>query len=471
MSALSVVVDEAPPPDDVDAPPAAPEQAPDEAYGEDGIIYPLDRRDPDDPGWTTAPQLANRTPEKVEWVIRGVAAVGSITEVVAPIKAGKSTFIGHAIRALLAGYEFLAEPIVPGADVWWITEERPASLRRLLSRTGLLQQWRLHVLMLQEAAGLTWPDMVASAVAQSRRGDVLVVDTIGRLAGLGGDSENDAGDAQKAMAPLESAAAAGLAVIAGRHSRKAGGDPESAGRGSSAWSGISDIVLQLTKAGASHPATVRKLDSASRFEETPDGVLIQLTNDGYQLLGEEGALAFAEAEATIRLALEDGEMLQADLVKLPDTSGKPLGGGTARRVLDGLQRFNKAEKLGRGGRGDPFRWRLTPVGDVAPSGFVFDPAPDTGSASHDETAVLNTNRGDSATPPNPVALSTPRPLAGGGGERQAISLPVGENGGAQNENPESCPVCGGSIRRRPTKNSDRPWCDACNGWADAVLLS
>lgn len=343
---------------------------------------PVEPAEPESPTlpWTTAPELAARTSEEVEWVIPGLAAAGCITEVVAAIKGGKSTFVGYAVRAILTGEDFMTSATTD-ADVWWISEERATTFRRLLRRTSLLYEPRLHILLLHEA-GATWPEMAASAVSQAKRGDVLVADTIGRLAGLAGDSENDAGDAQTAMAPLEAAAAAGLAVVVGRHARKSGGDPETAGRGSSAWSGISDIVIQLTKVGASHPATVRKLDSASRFEETPDKVLIQLTEAGYQLLGEGGALAFAQAEAVIFRAMEDGERFQADLVKLTDASGKPLGEGTARRVLETFQRSGRAERLGRGGRGDAYRWRPT--------------------------------RDNSATPPPPVALSSQRSGVGAG---------------------------------------------------------
>ena len=326
-------------------------------------------------------------------MIQGIAAAGSITEIVAQIKGGKSTFIGYACRALLHGAAFLTYPTTP-ADVWWITEERPASFRRLLARTGLLEQQRIHVLMLQEAAPAAWSEMAASAVARSRRGDVLVADTIGRLAGLAGDAENSTGDALKAMEPIEAAAAAGLAVFVGRHGRKAGGEPENAGRGSSAWSGISDIVIQLSKAGASHPATVRKINSASRFEETPDDVLIQLAEDGYQLLGAEGALAYAEAEAAIREALRDGEMLKADLVKMTTDAGKPLGDGTVRRALDGMERLRQVEKLGRGGRSDPYRY-VSKFQTARPPAYS-EPGMTT-SPNHSDRQT--------ARPPEPVAAS------------------------------------------------------------------
>lgn len=367
------------------------------------------------PFWRTARELAEETPPQVEWTVGGMCARRAITEIVASIKGGKSTFIGHLVRAVLAGDPFLGQPTKPG-EVVWITEERPASFRRLLERVGLVETDGLHILMLQDTRGCEWPTVGAEGLRKALDigAEMMIVDTIGRLASLAGDAENNAGAAQAAMEPLEAAAAAGLAVIMGRHSRKAGGEPQEAGRGSSAWSGVSDIVIQLTKPGASHPPTVRKVSSVSRFEETPDEILIQLTDRGYQLLGSEGAVAFAEAETLLRRALADagGEMPQADLLRVRDDQDKPVGEGTARRVLEAWQQLHKAERIGQGGRRDPLRWRWLVNNGATPPVPVALSFPG-----------LNGSDDKSATPPSPVApssvvaggrLTAPRPDTEGG---------------------------------------------------------
>ncbi|HVD00919.1 MAG TPA: AAA family ATPase [Candidatus Dormibacteraeota bacterium] len=345
------------------------------------LVAAVEGRSPDGAArlpWATAAEFAARTPEAVEWDVLGIAARRSITEVVAYIKTGKSTLIGHLVRSVLSGRPFLGLP-TRRCGVLWVTEERSATFRRLLERCGLLDAVGLHILLLEDIRDIEWPDRVKDMGRKARQvgSGLAVLDTISRLANLGGEGENAAGEAMTAMAPVEELAAGGLSVIIGRHSRKAskaGGDPDSAGRGSGAWSGVSDIVIQIAGAGASHPATVRIVNSVSRFEETPDKALIELKDGEYRLLGDAGAVAAAQAEALIRQALSDGEQFQADLIRLTDAAGKTLGEGTVRRALDNLAHFRKAEKLGRGGRGDPFRWKL--LGD------------------------------NSATPPSPVALSS-----------------------------------------------------------------
>jgi hypothetical protein len=87
------------------------------------------------------------------------------------------------------------------------------------------------------------------------------------------------------MAPLQEAAAGdGLAVVVLRHDRKSGGDVGDSGRGSSAFSGAVDVVLQLSRPeGQSRPG-VRALKSLSRFDETPETLVIELTEAGYVAL-------------------------------------------------------------------------------------------------------------------------------------------------------------------------------------------
>jgi hypothetical protein len=313
----------------------------------------------------TAAQLSTETLPDIDWTIQGIAAARAITEIVASIKTGKSTFIGHAVSCVLRGSPFLGLPTRQGSVIW-LTEERPTTFRRLLERTNLLSEDDLWILALQDARGTAWTDMVVAATALAiRTGAVLlVVDTIGRLAGLGGDSENDAGAAQEAMAPLENAAANGLSIIIGRHARKAGGDPESVGRGSSAWSGISDVVIQLTKPGASHPPNVRKVSSVSRFEETPDEVLIQLDEDGYKLLGTEAAVVLGEVEDVILEALRlTDDLPQTEIFKLTDAHGEVLSRRTVQRALANLTLFHRVERLGAGGKRDPLRFSLK-KGDI-----------------------------------------------------------------------------------------------------------
>ena len=61
-----------------------------------------------------------------------------------------------------------------------------------------------------------------------------------------------------------------------------------------------DIVLRLSRPDGAHKPNVRRLDGLSRFDETPDELMIELGEDGtYRALGNEADLAFADAQAHV----------------------------------------------------------------------------------------------------------------------------------------------------------------------------
>src|SRR5207248_10383132 len=110
--------------------------------------------------------------------------------------------------------------------------------------------------------------------------------------GLRGDAENHAGAAQEAIEPLQAAAALrDLAIVVVRHERKGGGDVGDAARGSSAFGGAVDVVVSIRRVDGNDAGRSRVLHSLSRFDETPDRLVIEWTEDGYQALGSEEAVA------------------------------------------------------------------------------------------------------------------------------------------------------------------------------------
>lgn len=113
----------------------------------------------------------------------------------------------------------------------------------------------------------------------------MVIDTLSQFAGLTGDRENNSGDALEAMQPLQHAVADGIGIMSVRHERKSGGDVGDSGRGSSAFAGAVDIVLSLRKPEGNAAKNRRLLQSLSRFSETPNDLLIELTENGYVAFG------------------------------------------------------------------------------------------------------------------------------------------------------------------------------------------
>lgn len=302
--------------------------------------------------WKTARQVAEATPEAVDFIAPPYVARGEITGLAGKLKVGKSTLTAHLIRGVTTGGLFLGEPCQQGA-VLLLTEQRVGTLRELLERAGLLDSEDLHVLHLHDTAGVPWPDVAASAIEKAREAGaiLLVVDTISRFARIA--DENDAGSMNAAMTPLEDAAAAGLAVWAPHHERKSGGTVEDAGRGSSAFGGAVDILLRLRRGEGNTPRTVRVLEALSRFDATPEQAAIELVDGQYLPRGTEDAVILHQARA----ALDD--VLTAEPAGIEELRGRLDGikDTTLRAALAEAVRDGRAERTGEGKRGSPYQWR------------------------------------------------------------------------------------------------------------------
>lgn len=324
--------------------------------------------------YRTAREIASATPERPAWLAVGYAARQAITELDGKIKsAGKTTFVTHLVAAVLDGLPFLSSP-TEQTRVVYFTEQSPGSFREALRRAGLLDRGdELRVIFRRDVTALPWPELVARVTADALRDGygLLVVDTLGKLAGI--REENDAGAAAEAMAPLQDAAHDGLAVIVCRHERKGGGEVGEAARGSSAFGGDVDIILSLRRPEGNQRHTLRELHGLSRYDETPERVVLDLTLEGYELLGDVESVAIAEAVRIVSFHL--GEWFETNqsgptVAELAEATELPPS--TIRRALRDMQRAGRAESTGKGVRGDPQRWRLQGSTWATPEGSGID---------------------------------------------------------------------------------------------------
>jgi hypothetical protein len=294
---------------------------------------------------------------RIDWIVPGFVARGVVVEIDGKLKmSGKTTFIGVLTRAALTGGRFLGHRVAQ-SKVVWLTEERPTTFAETLKRNHLDERTDLEVLHWHEVKAVPWPDVMAGAITKAKQigASILIVDTIGQWGGLRGDAENSNGAQLDAAAPLQDAAAQGLAVIVAPHERKSGGDVGDSGRGGSAFSGAVDIVVAIRRGEGKTKPTVRVLHCLSRFSETPDSLVIDLTAEGYVSLGAEGAVAVLEAEAAMldRMpqAAEDG--LDLETMRLVEPT---IGRTVAKTALKNLFATGKVMRCGSGRRGDPHRY-------------------------------------------------------------------------------------------------------------------
>jgi hypothetical protein len=313
----------------------------------DGLVLP------------TAADIAGQHLPEIEWLVRPWIVAGGLTELDGKIKAaGKTTFLFHMLRSVLDGEPFMGQPTVK-TPVVLLSEQGPQSLQQALRRAGLETRDDLFIAMWHEFNQHDWSALVYAAADVCREvgAKLLAVDTLSQWVGLHGDSENHAGAALEAVKPLQEVAARfGLGVIFNRHERKSGGDVGDSARGSSAYGGAVDVILSLRRLGQEARPTMRQLLSLSRYDETPQRVVIELQGTRYVVLGDEEQVAFDHAQYEVlgALSTEDALILE-DIVELVTIKRSQVWAALKVLVATGLVR-----RSGHGKAGDPFRYLRVP---------------------------------------------------------------------------------------------------------------
>lgn len=295
----------------------------------------------------TAADLAEES-DVTEFVVKPYVVAGAVTELVAKIKAGKTTYVlGEIVRQALE-----KGPVV------YLTEQPGTSFRAALGRAQLLGRENLFILLFNAVLGMEWAGIVKVAAEKCDEVEavLLVVDTLSHFCGLDADSENDSGAAIASMKPLQEVAARGIAVLTVRHERKSGGEISDAGRGSSAFGGAADTLLTLRRPEGRTRPTVRKIECVSRFDGLPAEGIYELVDGRYQYMGTENEIAEREAEQTIMTSPPESEEKAKTLDELLD--GSDVARTTGYRVIKKLVAAGTLTQIGKGRRGHPFRYFL-----------------------------------------------------------------------------------------------------------------
>jgi hypothetical protein len=157
--------------------------------------------------------------------------------------------------------------------------------------------------------------------------------------------------------PLQETAAQGIGVLTIRHERKSGGEIGDAGRGSSAFGGAADTLLTLRRPQGNSRPTIRKIECISRFDGLPAEALYEYRDGRYHYLGTESEIADREAQDVILASAPECEDKAKTLDELLD--GSEVARTTAQRVVKRLVAGGELKQIGRGKRGNAFRYFLS----------------------------------------------------------------------------------------------------------------
>ena len=271
--------------------------------------------------WKDLLTMQHAVREPVLWPL---AFRGTLTEVTAFAKGGKSTLLRSGLAHMLRAEPFLGRATKPTSFVY-LTEESefqlaPAALESGLSPAdALADETPAFFVPKHKLASMDWPARVelGAELCRQHQSALLVVDTLVGLSGL--EDENNASQVHAILEPLVLAAARGLAVVYVRHmghrARKEKDTPNAAsGRGSTAFGAIADHLVTIRQLPKT-PKHVRLLAFDGRLsKEVPAGFFVQWSREsGYSRIE---AVSEAE-EITDGDANEDEIMLMVVLNQLP----------------------------------------------------------------------------------------------------------------------------------------------------------
>ena len=216
------------------------------------------------------------------------------------------------------------------SPIVYLTEQPDASFRAAVGRAGLDDRNDFLILSYKDTICIDWETIVEAAHSKCCEigSQLLCVDTLPQFAGMEGNQENDSGAAMQAVKPLQNLTSDGIAVVVVRHDRKSGGEVGDAGRGSTAWGGAADTLINITRGNGNSLSTVRNLSCISRFDGPPEKLVIDLRDGQYVALGNKTNVALDKAKEEILKIIPSCEaesLRTGDLIERATGVNKTIG--------------------------------------------------------------------------------------------------------------------------------------------------
>jgi len=299
-----------------------------------------------------------------DWIWPGYVARGTMTLLTSKWKCGKSTLIRHLLRDLHRGGGLVPEPLddlrvlvmteetnsqwCRARDAFELDDDRVRILRHEIHARPTLDQWEKD-----------WVAPIFEIVTREKIA-LVVVDTLSAFWPV--REENTAGEVTDALRPLRVFTDAGVAVLLVHHPKKGESNFDDAARGSGALSGFPDLMMTMGRHdGANDDDRRRVLKVAGRFDDLPGETVIELTDDGYVVVGgRHEAKAADQSEIVVGIlahAGTDGMTFEQVRRAWPDAGTRP--GEKALRDLLNANAPRRWVRTGTGARGKPHRYHPT----------------------------------------------------------------------------------------------------------------
>lgn len=286
--------------------------------------------------------------EPVDWLWERFIAKGAITLLTGLWKAGKTTLISILLKQMSQGGD-IAGKIRP-SQIIYVTEEGATTWRVRKDKYDISgSHLRLAIRPFSgKPSKAQWEGLLNDLAKEIEKSqvDLVVIDPLSMF--MPCDDENDSAKMMSALAPLHKLTNAGAAVLIIHHPRKSGGMHGTASRGSGALPGFVDIILELERATELGVDNRRTLKGMSRFTDSFE-VTLALENGTYV----ESSNRISSPHNPNILVLpetEEGALTAEQIAKITP------GHISERQVRNIVKTCPQVERIGTGGKGDPYRY-------------------------------------------------------------------------------------------------------------------
>jgi Bifunctional DNA primase/polymerase, N-terminal/AAA domain len=281
--------------------------------------------------------ITTKAPD-VEWVIENLLPRGSICELVATVKCGKTTLLLDWIRAIIKGEPWCGLR-TRKSRVLYLTEQSSFSFNEEL-RFSEVTTGDMDILYRPDAISFGWTKIAYKICQWTQQRDygLVVVDTLTRWAQVAGDSENQSGSV-KLLGLLEPVLANGCTLFPVFHSGKdERGAIEHSIRGSSAWAGAGDQIYRLRRPQGRQGERARILESTGRYNHLiPEKLGLRLNDDDKYEITTRGDIESVASGAVNRVLDElpttpDTALEIAEIIKRAGASRRTVARTITRRT-------------------------------------------------------------------------------------------------------------------------------------------
>ncbi len=285
-------------------------------------------------------------PKPDGWLWYGYLMPGATTMLAAYPRVGKTTLIFPLIAAMMREEEFLGLPTKRPRAILYVSEEPDSLIVPRADSCGFDDSWPIAWQLVEP--GMTWARIVAMMAMPAI--ELVIIDSLSKFWQL--PSEDSSGPVNEALAPmLDIVRTQNKSVFLIHHTNKGGGPGGTGIRGSSALMATIDIPFELTRMHPWDTSGRRRLQSYSRYGETPNLLHLDYSElTGWQAIDEDAA----SVEGGIMEALESEE--GATQNELSEIAG--VGVARISTVLGQMSSRGIVIRSGTGGKKSPFIYRL-----------------------------------------------------------------------------------------------------------------